>query len=75
VTPSVQVEEVWNFHPAEHSSSGGSSTSRLRARAKTGLAITGRTGLSVRAVGHVNGIGIDDLPSYGGELAISVPLP
>ncbi|NKB52689.1 MAG: hypothetical protein GKR97_10750 [Rhizobiaceae bacterium] len=74
VTPSLQVEGVWNFRPAEQGSSGGASTSQIRARAKTGLSVTGPTGLTINASGHLDGIGIDDLLSYGGEVQISIPL-
>ena len=70
VTPSIQVQGVWNFAAPEQVSTA----EPLRARLKTGLSVTGFEGLTINASGHLDGIGVDDVLSYGGEIQLSIPL-
>ncbi len=70
VTPRIQLEGVWNFAAPEQVSTA----EPLRARLKTGLSVTGFEGLTINASGHLDGIGVDDVLSYGGEIQLSIPL-
>lgn len=75
IRPHVSIEGIWNFDTKEFVADGSvKETEDFRAKIEGGIIFQQKNGYSIRAAGHYDGIGDDDLESYGGEVTVNVPL-
>lgn len=75
LTPSVSIEGIWNYDPADYTSADGliANSDDIRASARAGLNIQARGGWYINASGFYDGIGTSDLEAYGGNIKLVVP--
>ncbi len=72
------VKGIWDFDAADlidlESGIDAARDADLRARTEAGFAYNLMNGISLRAEGFYDGIGVKDYDAYGGTVSISIPL-
>lgn len=76
IEPHLAIEGIWNFDTDDVILSNGENIGDddFRGRVTGGVIVKMKNGTSLRLTGNYDGIGDDDLESYGGQLWFSVPL-
>jgi len=72
------VKGIWDFDAADlvdlESGIEANRDAALRARTEAGFAYNLINGISLRADGFYDGIGVKDYDAYGGTVSVSIPL-
>lgn len=76
IQPQLSIEGIWNFDQDVIVLSNGDTLDyqELRGKIEGGVMVRLPSGTSFRLTGNYDGIGDDDLESYGGQLWVSIPL-
>ncbi len=78
VEPSLTVQGLWDFDPADlvdiDDGSSYASAEDLRARVEAGMALSMGTGYNFNLSAFYDGIGVDEVDSYGGSVSVRIPL-
>ncbi|MEM7777835.1 MAG: autotransporter domain-containing protein [Pseudomonadota bacterium] len=77
LTPSFKLTGIWDFDQAnivDLETGAASEKADIRARVEVGLTGLLTNGVSISGRGFYDGLGNDELESYGGNLAVRVPL-
>jgi len=76
--PSLGIQGLWYFDPADlvdlDMGEFYISTEEVRARVEAGLTMSEATGFSVSLSSFYDGIGVENVESYGGSFAVRIPL-
>jgi hypothetical protein len=77
VQPTIGVSGVWNFAVDKDGlfPTSGLSSNDLRARIEAGLTVSRRNEWALDVAGFYDGIGANNLESFGGKLRLIIPLP
>ena len=78
VEPSLTVQGLWDFDPADlvdiDDGSSYASAEDLRARVEAGMRLSMGTGYNFNLSAFYDGIGVDEVDSYGGSVSVRIPL-
>ncbi|MGI9405263.1 MAG: Ig-like domain-containing protein [Hyphomicrobiaceae bacterium] len=77
ITPSLGVRGIWDFTKTglvDLETGARLGEQDLRGRVDLGLSVALPNGISVAGKGFYDGVGADDFESYGGNLAVKIPL-